>query len=131
MDAPVEEIPTVPRPAGRSHPRPAVRTAQDAEGVRLVFRALLFDGSSVPTWHDDAACAGRPRSLFFPETDGRHPRPSSVRAAKAVCGRCPVRTTCLDDVMTHESRWYRHGVVGGLSPAERHRLHASSLGATS
>jgi transcription factor WhiB len=127
MDGPVEGIPTVPRPAGRR----ATHTAQDAEGVRLVFRALLFDGASVPTWHDDAACAGRPGSLFFPEADGRHPRPSSVRAAKAVCGRCPVRATCLEDVMTHESRWYRHGVVGGLSPAERHRLHGSSLGATS
>jgi WhiB family redox-sensing transcriptional regulator len=113
-------------------PRSPADVVHDAEGVRLVFRALLFDGSSVPTWHDHAACADRPRSLFFPETDGQHPRPSSVRAAKAVCGRCPVRATCLEDVMTHESRWYRHGVVGGLSPAERHRLHRrATVGATS
>lgn len=120
-------VETIPPPARRS---PA-RLVHDAEGVRLVFRALLFDGSSVPTWHDHAACASRPRSLFFPEADGQHPRPSSVRAAKEVCRRCPVRATCLEDVMAHESRWYRHGVVGGLSPAERHRLHGAPLGTTS
>jgi hypothetical protein len=33
--------------------------------------------------------------------------------------------------MTHEFPWYRHGVVGGLSPAERHRLHRARLEATS
>jgi hypothetical protein len=131
MNAFVDESPTVSRPARRPRLRAAARTVQDAEGVRLVLRALLFDGSSVPAWHGDAACAGPARSLFFPETDGQHARPSSGRAAKAVCRRCPVHTTCLDDVMRHESQWYRYGVVGGLSPAERRRLHREPLGATS
>jgi hypothetical protein len=105
--------------------------ALDAAGVRLVLRALLFDGASVPGWHENAACASRPRSLFFPETDGLRPRAATVRAAKQVCLRCPVRAACLADVMAHESASYRYGVVAGLSPAERHRRYRAPLGATS
>jgi WhiB family redox-sensing transcriptional regulator len=103
----------------------------DAAGVRLLLRALLFGGSSVPAWHDEAACADRPRSLYFAESDGVRLRAETVRAAKQVCRRCPVRAACLDDAMAHESPTHRHGVVGGLSPTERHRLHHALLGATS
>ncbi|WP_433782109.1 WhiB family transcriptional regulator [Actinomycetospora sp. CA-101289] len=128
MSASLETTP--PPPARRRVTRPAL----DAEGVRVVLRTLLFRGASVPAWHDDAACASRPRALFFPDTDGARPRAATVRAAKDVCRRCPVRAVCLEDVMTYESPAHRHGVVGGLSAAERHHrhgLHAAPLGASS
>lgn len=131
MQKPLEEGPTSRTsvrvlPARRQEPRDAPQ-ALDAAVVRLVLRALLFDGSSVPAWHDDAACASRPRSMFFAEADGVRPRASTVRAAKRICHGCPVRTMCLDDVMAHESPTRRYGVVAGLSPAERGHLRRSTL----
>jgi WhiB family redox-sensing transcriptional regulator len=90
-------------------------------GARLVLRELLFDGDGVPIWHRAAACADADPLLFFPD-----PGPLvayAVAAAKRICRSCPVRAACLVDVMTWEQPSRRYGVVGGLSVAERHRLH--------
>jgi WhiB family redox-sensing transcriptional regulator len=139
MNRPEQEgrVPAPASPArGRIGGRPTAvlpsgaRAGLDAAGLRLVWRALLFDGASVPSWHENAACAGR-SALFLTEVDGGRLGVDAVRAAKRVCARCPVRRACLDDVMAHESHVHRHGVVGGLSAGERRRLYRKREGAAS
>ncbi len=91
------------------------------DGVRLTLRSLLFDGEEVPTWHSAAACRQVGPETFFIESG---PYAGwQADAAKRVCRSCPVRAACLSDVMAWERPTRRHGVVGGLSPAERQRLH--------
>ena len=66
-----------------------------------------------PAWHQHGACRGADPNLFFPE------RGESVKEAKAVCERCPVRAECLDYAMeNHEVV----GIWGGLSARERRQL---------
>jgi len=66
-----------------------------------------------PAWHQHGACRGADPNLFFPE------RGESVKEAKAVCARCPVRAECLDYAMeNHEVV----GIWGGLSARERRQL---------
>lgn len=96
----------------------------DPSGVRLLLRALLFDGAGVPSWHALASCRGMDEALFFPPGDAPD---CGVRiaAAKAVCAGCPVRRECLDDAMGWEQPSTRVGVRGGLSAAERQRRYAA------
>jgi WhiB family transcriptional regulator, redox-sensing transcriptional regulator len=91
------------------------------DGARLVLRRVLFDGAGVPEWRRAAACADVDPSLFFPA--GGPGAGLAVAAAKRVCRVCPVRATCIADVMAWEQPSGRYGVVGGLSPNERQRLH--------
>ena len=58
-----------------------------------------------------ALCAQVDPELFFPE------KGEPTRDAKALCASCPVRTACLTS-FGHLS----HGVVAGLSVAERRAL---------
>jgi WhiB family transcriptional regulator, redox-sensing transcriptional regulator len=46
------------------------------------------------SWHESAACRGTDPELFFP-VGVTGPAVAQIRAAKAVCGRCPVRERCL------------------------------------
>jgi WhiB family redox-sensing transcriptional regulator len=46
------------------------------------------------SWRESAACAGADTELFFP-VGSTGPAVSDIRAAKAFCGRCPVRACCL------------------------------------
>jgi WhiB family redox-sensing transcriptional regulator len=93
----------------------------DPAGVRLLLRAVLFDGAGVPAWHARAACRDHDVELFFPEADVG--AAGQVAEAKHVCASCPVAAWCLTDVMAWELPSARHGVRGGLSVAGRHRLH--------
>lgn len=93
----------------------------EAEAARALLRAVLFGGRPVPRWHERAACASMPSSLFFPDGEGTHRARVALRTAKRVCAGCAVRDRCLADVMAYESPTRRYGVVGGLSAAERHR----------
>ena len=72
-----------------------------------------------PGWWFAGLCAQTDPEVFFPEKGG------SVREAKAVCARCPVRAQCLAHALAHGERF---GVWGGLSEPERRRLqlHAGS-----
>lgn len=95
----------------------------DPSGVRLLLRALLFDGAGVPAWHALAACRGMDHSVFF-TTPGTDPV-AQVRQAKRVCRGCTVQTDCLEDAMDWELPSARVGVRGGMSARERERLHAA------
>jgi len=67
----------------------------------------------VTDWSEHAACAGVDVALFFPE-EGENPT-----QALAVCAACPVRDHCLREALERDER---HGVWGGLTPRQRHRL---------
>lgn len=64
-----------------------------------------------------AACSDNPDMWFST-------LPSNVRAAKAICDTCPIRTRCLEETLEYErlSGMNKHGVFGGLTPAERVNL---------
>src|SRR6266536_3783434 len=66
---------------------------------------------------NNATCAKRPE-LF-------HPEPGDVqaeRAAKRLCGRCPVQWECLKMALATGDE---HAIMGGTTPAERERLRSS------
>jgi WhiB family transcriptional regulator, redox-sensing transcriptional regulator len=64
-------------------------------------------------WQLQAACRPTPLELFYSsEAD-------DVRAAMAMCRRCPVRQPCLDDAVDR-GEWF--GVWGGTTERERRRL---------
>lgn len=92
-------------------------------GARLLLRNLLFNGDRVPDWHRAAACTGTEGDAFFPAPGAD--AALRVQSAKRICRGCPVRAACLADVMAWEQPSRRHGVAGGLSAAERQRLHLS------
>ncbi len=66
-----------------------------------------------PAWHKHGACRGSDPNLFFPE------RGESVKEAKAVCARCPVRPECLEYALANQEKF---GIWGGLSERERRQL---------
>ena len=75
------------------------------------------------TWRDDAACIGKPTSMFFPPTSGVSGRISAsaelaAEPAKAICATCPVRSDCLNDAFADLS-FGRYGVRGGMTEHER------------
>jgi WhiB family redox-sensing transcriptional regulator len=63
----------------------------------------------------DAACATADPDLFFP----RERRDPLIRAAKAVCARCPVRDKCLQYSLDAREEL---GIWGGLDEWERLEL---------
>ena len=65
------------------------------------------------TWREQANCATVGPEPFYVDKGG------SNREAKMVCAACPVRQECLDYAMANDER---HGLWGGLSERERHRL---------
>jgi hypothetical protein len=77
-------------------------------------------------WERHARCRGLTTDSFFP--DGKLGRESQKDQAVAIrfCHGCPVRLKCLDLALTAEGdapAASRYGVFGGLTPAERHKLH--------
>src|SRR6266536_945552 len=63
---------------------------------------------------NNAACAKRPE-LFHPEPGDA----KAERAAKRLCGRCPVAWECLKMALATNDE---HAIMGGTTPAERSRL---------
>lgn len=72
---------------------------------------------TVHTWAGSAACKGMDPDIFFPER-GDH---AGVRAAKAICLKCPVKAECRD---AHIGE--REGIWGGLSSRERRVYRAKN-----
>lgn len=66
------------------------------------------------SWRDRAGCAGADPDLFFPVGPADE---AAVRAAKAICAWCPVRTDCLDYASAHSQK----GIWGGTTEDERAR----------
>lgn len=67
-------------------------------------------------WRTRAACRDQDPDMFFPE---KNTTPAEIQAAKAICGRCPVREACLDEAFRMDDRV---GICGGLTPDERRQL---------
>ena len=74
-----------------------------------------------PGWRADAACHGANAESFFPPSHFERKPEKDLRegAARALCGRCPVRQQCLDYALLVEEP---HGIWGGLNELERRRL---------
>lgn len=66
------------------------------------------------TWVDVAACRDTDTAVFFPPQGARA---ETVRAALAVCARCPVTRDCLVDALAHGD--WQIGIRGGLTARER------------
>lgn len=66
-----------------------------------------------PAWTVDALCAQIDLDGFFPEKGG------STRAAKRVCGMCPVAKACLDYALDNNERF---GIWGGVSERDRRKM---------
>jgi hypothetical protein len=72
------------------------------------------------TWRHQAACRiGVDPELFFPVATSGTAYDAQVAKAKAICGRCPVRTSCLEEALLR----IPGGIAGGLTEEERRRLN--------
>jgi WhiB family redox-sensing transcriptional regulator len=69
--------------------------------------------ADAPAWRDLGACRGLDPGVFYPETD------EEAQVAKAVCGECDVRLTCLEHALVHREK---QGVWGGATERERRRI---------
>jgi WhiB family redox-sensing transcriptional regulator len=65
------------------------------------------------SWQSRAACRGVDTEIFFPNTD------EEAEPAKAICGACPVRDSCLEHALSDRER---EGVWGGATERERRRI---------
>jgi hypothetical protein len=83
-------------------------------------------------WRDRAACSALPPDTFFEDvipsnadgTDGALNHDGLV-FARTVCASCPVRLQCHEAAMLEEAGSAanrRHGVRGGVTPAQRYSL---------
>lgn len=69
-------------------------------------------------WRDDAECRRHDPDLWF--AVGHSPGwQAKTEEAKSICGRCPVRSVCLEWAL---STGQQAGVWGGLTEAERRTL---------
>ena len=69
-------------------------------------------------WRDQAACRDVDADLFFP-AGNTGAAVGHIKAAKAVCRRCPVQAACLRFALeTHQEA----GVWGGQDEDERRKL---------
>lgn len=67
----------------------------------------------IDAWMVQGLCYGASSVDFFPSTG------VGVDAARRVCMQCPVREQCLDYALNNQ---IDHGVWGGASERERHRI---------
>ena len=64
-------------------------------------------------WWDMGACRGLDATIFYPDDD------DDAVAAKAVCGECGVRSSCLEHALTLREK---AGVWGGATERDRRRI---------
>lgn len=71
----------------------------------------------------DAACRGYDTNMFFPvkgTASGKAVR--EIKAAKAVCARCPVLEDCRRYILDGHPRYEDdYGIYAGMTPEDRHR----------
>lgn len=73
-------------------------------------------------WRDQALCRETDPDEFVPDVC----HPGIVAELKAICGRCPVKQTCLTEALAEEngmSAQLRGGIRGGKTPRERHAMY--------
>jgi WhiB family transcriptional regulator, redox-sensing transcriptional regulator len=71
------------------------------------------------TWHTDAACAGQPTSLWYPDDRGGNMqarRGDPYAEARLICAGCPVRVDCLNEALASPDYG---GMWGGMTQDER------------
>lgn len=72
------------------------------------------------SWLEEAACKGKPTSMFFPE----RPTPEAtspmteIKAALAICATCSVIQPCLDYALERKEP----GIWGGTTENERRKM---------
>jgi WhiB family redox-sensing transcriptional regulator len=72
-------------------------------------------------WQMHGACRGEDPAIFFhPEGERGPARESRERAAKAICGGCPVRQECASHALAVREPY---GVWGGLSEDDREAIY--------
>jgi WhiB family transcriptional regulator, redox-sensing transcriptional regulator len=90
------------------------------ENRRKGQRRPLFLGFTAPAFMDEGACRTADPNLFYNDENERglvgHRKSDR---AKAVCAGCPVVMECLGWAMATDEP---HGVWGGMTSRERHRL---------
>ncbi|MGW5477631.1 WhiB family transcriptional regulator [Streptomyces sp. NPDC004008] len=77
-------------------------------------------------WRDRAACIGS-QDAMFPDS-----QIDEIKAAKAVCGPCPVKLPCLVAAFKEEgaaSAKNRYGIRGGCTPSQRHHAYEDGVSA--
>lgn len=74
-------------------------------------------------WMDQAACAGKPTSVFFPERGDW----KAVEAAKTICAGCPVLDSCRAYAMGPSVPWHDGGIYAGMTGRERRSAHERDL----
>jgi WhiB family redox-sensing transcriptional regulator len=74
-------------------------------------------------WMPRSACRGTDTELFFPAAEAGRALPQ-VWAAKAVCDRCEVRSSCL----SYALETMQHGIWGGTTTDERIAMRRSQAG---
>ena len=90
---------------------PCDLVAAEAEARERVDALLA---SLKASWTIDAACLDVGTETFFPGPGHRND------TALAICGRCPVRTDCLDEAIADET--LDHGIRGGATVAARQAM---------
>ncbi|POM25877.1 Transcriptional regulator WhiB1 [Actinomadura rubteroloni] len=74
-------------------------------------------------WSDHAICRGADPDLFFPIGYSASILKEQERAAKRVCGNCPVTSECLTWALRVGEP---DGIWGGTTPEERRRLRRNA-----
>jgi WhiB family redox-sensing transcriptional regulator len=95
------------------NPPPQIASRAGEGTAALSIELLLTAAPGGRDWRDEALCAQTDYDAFFPA------KGASLKGAKRVCGRCPVRAACLDYALTNDERF---GIWGGLSPSQRRAL---------
>lgn len=93
--------------------RSVMRAGRLAPAIGNVAIAEASFAEEDMEWQKSALCAETDPEAFHPEKGG------STREAKKVCGRCDVRSQCLQSALDNDERF---GVWGGLSERERRQL---------
>jgi len=71
-------------------------------------------------WADEALCAQADPDAWFPDRNQRE----NIQLAKRICGRCTVRTQCLEYALSGADTWggIATGIWGGTTAQERTQL---------
>jgi WhiB family redox-sensing transcriptional regulator len=76
-------------------------------------------------WQLLGSCRGADPNIFFhPEGERGPAREAREKAAKQICGTCPVRVTCAEHALAVREPY---GVWGGLSEDEREAIISRRL----